>query len=202
MFKVLKGWLKHNNFPDGVYHGWGKPSNEAMKWYTNITDCIAHIDAGEKTIDGRRSEITLIWNLVNFLNSTTEDLREESHKPTLQTHINLYFMLFRQMSFFTYREILELFSVLIQYKNGKKKYFDGKDIYFDTGESCFKSPSLDVDIALTLGDCGIFFIEKGDDDFINFDFEIGDNLMEFIANNKNNVAHYLYWGFLGISDLY
>ena len=97
---------------------------------------------------------------------------------------------------------IKLFPVLIQCENGEKKYFDGADISFDSNELCFRSPSLDVIGVLTLCECGIIFVADEADELTDIDAEIGDNIMDFAANNKNNTIRHLYWGFLDIAGRY
>jgi len=111
MRKVLSEWFDHNDFPKGVYSYRETPPSEVMEWYAKVSDCLNQIDSGETMMDNRKSKITVIWNLVNFLNIISDELSHENHEYTIQTHIKLYFMLFREMSFLTYREILILFPL-------------------------------------------------------------------------------------------
>ena len=196
MYKIVESWLSwHVDYGNIEF-----ASDDAIEWHTKVSDCIKQIADGEEIIDDRKSEIALIWNLVNFLNSINDEMSAETHVNTLQAHMNLYTVLFRHMSFLTYREILELFPVLIHNEDGKK-YFDGSDIYFNADESCFSSPSLDEDVIglLTLCGCGIHLVDEDIDILTDFNAIIGDNIMEFVANNMNKIIRLLYFGFLDVT---
>ena len=189
MFKTLKEWF---------WFDWeNKPTGVNAEWYEKTIDGIQRIEAGETTIDGKRAETTLIWFVVNFIN-TQDSESEEENRYKLQNCINFYFMVFKRMSELTYREIIDLFPVRIRYKDGVK-YFGADDIpdFKEPDETGFDfvNKSFGTIGLLTLCSCGLHFGDEGEGT-TDFDSKIGDNTMKYAANCLNPELGLFYTGFI------
>ena len=190
MFKMLKEWFEYREWPTG----------ETAEWYTKILDCIDRIENGETLIENKRAETRLILYVVKFINTFlgNEVLSDITDKWKLQEILDLMVALIRNMSRLTYREMLDTFPVRIPYEEGEK-HFDGNDIYFDEGYSHFYSPSLDSLCLIVLCGCGIYFDEETEGT-TDFDAEIGDGIMKYMANNLDHTLHLFYYIFLGVAS--
>lgn len=184
----------------GVFEDYEALTDEAAEWRKKATNCLNRVRAGETTIDGKRAEVALAWCAVNYINGIGGEFFDGGkwacETEELKRNMNLLFMLIQRMGTFTYRELLDLFPVLIRYDDGSEWSFGVNDIPYDrTSVASNGSRRLGNIGILTLCGCGIHFQDETEGT-TDFDSKIGEGIMDFITENPNPVLRKFYSQFL------